>query len=295
MSVFLNVKPIDIAEAIRSANSKVIYVSPGIDEVIASALIDAAQNIGNGNVTVLLDVSENVLQYGYGNIDGIILLKENGISIKEANGIRICALVYDTEGLIFSPTPLRIEAGRRELSPPNAMRVTSEQVNKLVDAITPPDTNENNQDPEIGVNEVSSSKIEKVQEAIIENPPQNFDLTRKVQVYTTAIEFVEIKLTGCEVQRHTVQIPTELLLGNVDPATMSQLRAGYNIIERNSTLSGGSIRRELKELKNSFTKHLPKYGNVLLKSKKKQFNKAVDSEAVLSRIFGFPMAALYSF
>ena len=305
--VFKNINPKDIADAIISANLKVIYVSPGLDKVIARALIEKAAEIGQDNVTVLLDVAENVLRYGYGTIEGINMLKNNNISIKEATGVRIGALIHDNNGLIFSPIPLLIEAGRKELSQPNAMVATAEQVENIVDAITPtgtyeqdkntvdtvtlpgiseqnentvdttalPDISENQKKPEIGTTKVSLSKIEDLQQAINENPPQKFDIARKVQVFSTAIEFVEIKLKGYEIQRRTVSIPTDLLVGKVDLETKRQLKAGFNIIEKGSTLSGDPIRNEVNELKRTFTKHIPKYGNVLLKSKKKQFNEAV--------------------
>ncbi|MEA1966808.1 MAG: hypothetical protein U9N77_01095 [Thermodesulfobacteriota bacterium] len=76
MSVFINITPRYLADKIHSAGSRVIYVSPGLNEVIASALINISKSIGVDKVSVLLDVSESVLCYGYGNIDGITLLKE---------------------------------------------------------------------------------------------------------------------------------------------------------------------------------------------------------------------------
>jgi hypothetical protein len=278
MSVFLNINPKYLADAIHSAHSKVIYVSPGLDDVIASALINTARRIGADNVSVLLDISENVLRYGYGTIGGITLLKENGIVIDEANGIRIGALVFDNEGLIFTPTPLLIEAGKKELSQPNAIKAFPEQVINIITAIKPHQKSSNTQKlkPEIGSNHASETKIEKVNCAINENPPQKFDVARRVQVFSTAIEFVEIKLKGCEIQRHTVSLPADLLVGKADLATKRQLKAGFNIIEKGSPLSGDLIRNEVNELKRSFTRSIPKYGNVLLKSKKKQFNEAVE-------------------
>jgi len=106
MSVFLNVNPKHLADSIHSAHSRILYMSPGIDEEIANSLIDVSKKIGIDNVTVVLDVSENVLRYGYGNINGIMLLKKNDISIKESVGLRIGALIYDDEGFIFTPTLL---------------------------------------------------------------------------------------------------------------------------------------------------------------------------------------------
>ena len=112
MPVFININSRYLADKIHSSGERVIYVSPGIDEVIASALINVSKKIGVDKVAVLLDVSESVLRYGYGNIDGITLLKENDIPIKNAGGTRIGALICDNEGVIFTPTPLLIEAGK---------------------------------------------------------------------------------------------------------------------------------------------------------------------------------------
>lgn len=278
MSIFLNVNPKYIADAIHLAKSRVIYAAPALDEVVANALIKTAGKIGLDCVSVLLDISENVFRYGYGNIDGVTILKKNGISIKEAVGIRIGVLVCDDNGLVFTPTPLLVEAGREDNKQPNAMLVTPDQVKGIVSAIIPREHIENNQEqgPEIGEREVSSVKIEELHQILTDNPPQKFDIARKVQVFSTAIEFVELKLNGCEIQRHTVSIPTKLLVGEVDTATKRQLKAGFKIVEEGSSLSGDSIRNEVNEIRKNYTKSIPKYGNVLLKTKKKQFNEAIE-------------------
>jgi hypothetical protein len=277
LSIFLNINSKHIADVLHSAKSRVIYAAPALDEVVASALINTAKKIGFDRVTVLLDISENVFRCGYGNIDGVTLLKENNISIKEAIGIRIGVLVCDNDGLVFSQPPLLIEAGKENAEQPNAMRVTLGQINEIVSAIIPKELVEDNrkQEPEIGKSKVSSVKIETLQKTLTDNPPQKFDIARKVQVFSTAIEFVELKLTGCEIQRHTVQIPTELLVGDVDLATTKQLKAGFNILEKSSLLSGDSIRDKVKKIRKDYTKSIPKYGNILLKSKKNKFNEAL--------------------
>ena len=64
MSIFLNVNSRFLANAIHSAISKVIYVSPGVDEVIASALINAAKKIGVNNITVLLEFNKEIHKLG---------------------------------------------------------------------------------------------------------------------------------------------------------------------------------------------------------------------------------------
>lgn len=279
MSVFLNINSQYLADRVHSAKSKVIYAAPGIDEVIASAIINVSKEIGIKNTTVLLDVSDCVMRYGYGNIDGVTLLEENHIPINEAKGLRISALVYDDEGIIFSPTPLLIEAGKKEPDQPNAIRASSEQVKEMINALAPSIDQEDlftsNPVPEIGATQISSQKIKQVSDAIQQNPPQKFDVARQVQVFSSAIEFVELELKGCEIQRHTVSIPADLLVGKADSQTKKQLKAGFNIIEKGSSLSGVSIRNQLNDLKKKHTKIIPKYGHVLLKSNKNSFTNAI--------------------
>lgn len=280
MSIFININSKDIADIIDSAESRVIYAAPALDEIVAEALINTAKKTGIEYVSVLLDMSENVFRCGYGDIAGVTLLNKSDISIKEANGIRIGVLVCDDEGFVFSQIPLLLEAGRDDPAQPNAMRVSPDQVNAIVNAIIIPkesiESNKKSQ-PEIGKTEVSPVKIESVQKALTDNPPQKFDIARKVHVFSTAVEFVELKLTGCEIQRHTVQIPTELLVGNVDLATKKQLKAGFNIIGKNSSISGDSdsIRDEVNKIRKDYTRPIPKYGNILLKDNKKEFNEAI--------------------
>ncbi len=279
MSVFVNISSKDLADRIHAAKSKVIYAAPGIDEVIASAIINVSRKIGRQNITVLLDVTDSVMRYGYGNIDGVTLLQENGIPIKEAKGLRICTLVYDDQGLIFSPIPLLIEAGKKEADQPNAIVASPAQVIAMIEAIAPSIEQEDlfraNPTPEIGRSEISHQQIQNVNNAIQANPPQKFDVARRVQVFSTAIEFVELELKGCGIQRHTVAIPTDLLVGKADAETKKQLKAGFNIIEKGSSLSGSSIRNQLNKLKTDHTKIIKKYGHVLLKSNKSSFNDAV--------------------
>ena len=286
MSIFLNINSKHLADFIHSARSRVVYAAPGLDDHVASSLINSARKIGRDNVSVVLDISKKVLHFGYGNIDGITLLNEEGIAMQEADGLRIGALIYDNEGLIFTPTPLVIEAEQAEHSRFNAVKASSDQVRNIVAAITPqkiPANSENldpeigsDRVPEIGSDRVSEEKIQKVSKAISENPPQQFDVARKVRVFSTVIEFVEIKLKGCEIQRHTVSIPADLLVGNADIETERRLNATFKIVESDSRLSGGSIRSKFQGLKNTYMKSIPKYGHVLLKSKKEKFCQELD-------------------
>jgi len=280
MSIFLNVNTKYLVDKIHQANSSVIYASAGLNQDIASALINTAKKIGVGNVSILLDVSEHVMRLGYGDIDGVTLLQENNISIKEASGLRVGALLCDGEGVIFTPTPLLIEAEKDNPDCPNGIKAGAEQIRDIRQAICPSkdsiESSESVPVPEVGIEEVGQQQVKGVYESLKSNPPQKFDVARKVGVFSTAIEFVEIKLIGCKIQSRSVPIPSELLVGDVDKQVKDQLSAGFKILEKTSKLSGGEISVKLNEIKKQYIQRIPAYGSVLLKANKKSFNTAID-------------------
>jgi len=300
-----------MADLIRTSETSVIYAAPGLDEIIAKAIFESAEKIGVDSVSVLIDTDEKPYRLGYGTIEGINLLRNHKIPIRHAPNLRIGCLVCDDSGWIFSPTPLLIEAGSDDDLEPNAISVSTAQIEQLIQSINPvldvgderiePEHDDNNdsekqqeslfkeQDdakeddfikksltPEIGQQIVTEDKLEKVKNALDENPPQKFDIARRVQVFESYIEFVEISLLGCEIHRHTAPIPSKLLVGGADDQTVKQLKAAFQIIEKSSKISNDKLRKKVNQLRKDYTRSITKYGNVILKAKKKEFQKKVE-------------------
>ena len=279
MSIFLNIKPKHLIEFIHSARHRVIYVAPGVDIEIASALINTTRKLGGDNVLIALDVSENVLRFGYGDISGITLLKEQSVSIKDIGGLRIGILIHDNEGLVFTPTPLVIETNKTGRARFNAVSTTPEQVKDIlaISELKKLLSDPGNSESEIESKKELEEKIEKIERAIKENPPQQFDVERNVRVFSTLIEFVEIRLKKCDIQRHTVSIPSNLLVGNVDKEIERRLRTTFGIVGGKSNLSSKSLHEKVNKLKGLYMKYIPEYGYVLLKSKKDEFLRELDN------------------
>lgn len=302
---FLSLTPNKIAESISLARDRVIYAGPGIDMEIAKAIIESVKNIGMDNVSICIDTNEKPYRLGYGTFEAISMLQDKNITLRHAPNLRIGCLVCDDLGWIFSPTPLLIEAGTTDDLEPNAIRASDTQIEQLISSVNPTlNVNDNrlvqsddsesadkennlrenahhdfikeNLTPEIGQKIISNQKLNTVKQALEENPPQVFDIARKVQVYESFIEFVEINLIGCEIHRHTVSIPPRLLVGDADDLTIRQLRAGFQIIENNSSVSNENLRRKLNQLRKDYLRSIPKYGNVILKTKKTLFLKKVE-------------------
>ena len=143
-SVFCHVSMADLAKLIRGARRLAIVAAPGIDEAVASALVLAAESIGNENVRVILDVDEDNCRAGYGNVDGYSTLMDKGVLIRRCKGLRVGFALADDEGFIFGLPPLMVEAPTKLNGCPNAVRATPEQIKALEVATRPPPQDRSN-------------------------------------------------------------------------------------------------------------------------------------------------------
>src|SRR5690606_20984013 len=146
-------------------------------------------------------------------------------------------------GWTFAPTALYIAAEVQSDETPNAIAVSGDTVERLVRALGMPDDpapdvpddrvpgvhddpapdvpEEEDAAPserapllspevEIGVLELSEAVVEKVTRSLTEAPPVAFDIARKVRVYEPYIQYVEISLRGCAIQRHKLVVPRSI-------------------------------------------------------------------------------------
>jgi hypothetical protein len=134
---FISLTSDRIAEKIMAAKDCVIFVAPGLDEIIANAIVHSSNAIGVDNVTICVDLDEKPCRLGYGTIEAVACIKECNIQVRHADNIRIGVLVCDDKGWIFTPTPLLIEAGSKNDYEPNAIRASDTQIKKLIQSINP--------------------------------------------------------------------------------------------------------------------------------------------------------------
>jgi len=281
-NVFMCMNPGRIVSLIQQAQSRIVYINSGVNEEIASALNIKAVSIGKGNVSVIMDLSESVCRFGYGTALGFSHLHDGGIDIQRVDNLRIGCLVIDNKGWVFTPTPLLLEADRSIDAQPNAIKVTTEQILKLINTTAPklmkPEEKKlvNDDTEKLVTDSVSVDDIEELTVKLEKNPPQKFDISRKVNVFNTLIEFVELRLEGCSVGRQTVSIPTKLLVGSVDKSTQKQLKTGYKVLGSKSDLTGKALNEKVEDIRKGLTRSIHNYGRVALKSKRTELEKAVE-------------------
>ncbi len=114
-----------LIQAIKAARRKLVYVAPGITGPVAQALGQQFKELGKSSVILILDINPEVYRLGYGDVTGLEQLKkyadDHGFEIRHQPGVRIGLLISDDNILIYSPTPLLIEAGSQQPEKPNAI------------------------------------------------------------------------------------------------------------------------------------------------------------------------------
>ncbi len=278
-----------LCELISRSRERVLLVGPGISEDVAMVLQEAWTRLGPETVDVILDVDPEVCRLGYGTLEGLKIVRaaaaRAGSCVNHQPGIRIGVLICDHTTLIFSPTPLLIEAGSSQPDHPNAIQLGSppEQVAREL-GLGP----NRNMERLIGLDPVQQQQVEAVETDLAECPPAKFDLARRVRVYTNRFQFVELKMTGCYVSRRKVPIPSELLGFAKDQELGRRLHAAFDLIndidlvvevkegENTRKISESTLRDLRKEIESDFLIPLPGYGVVVLRANEENLGKAVD-------------------
>src|ERR1700752_878732 len=278
-SSVINIDDEQIIAAVQATSKRLLIMAPGLSQGVALAICEKWRVLGAGAVSIILDVDSEVCRLGYGDIkafqqfDGVA--KELGATVHQQPGIRIGLVISDETTLIYAPTPLVVEAKTHVPSHPNGIRLSSVPVEVA---------REVGLDPKGSARQVIGTEpvcAEDVSEAVLDlakNPPRKFDLTQKVHVFNAAFEFVEFKIEGCSISKKTVKLPSEFMGLGRDPKTQKMLKAAFKLIgEDNDSLSGDRVIKLKEFVCEKYLVNLPNYGNVVLRTNKADFEKAVDT------------------
>ena len=136
-ALFCTLNSGDIARFIESAKASVCYAAPGIKDDVAQALLAVMARTGPEMLTVCLDFDERVMRMGYGTISAAIRLRDAGVVVCSAPGLRKALVIVDEAGYLFTPTPLYLEAEPTSGAAPNAMRMSRAQVAEALARLSP--------------------------------------------------------------------------------------------------------------------------------------------------------------
>lgn len=278
--------------AIRRASQRVVLISPGVWPPVAAAVAAAWERLGRDKVTVILDVDPEICRIGYGSLEGMQILQNVAAKLGEAlgqePGIRICVFIVDQETFVFSPTPCQLEAppgGSSPVSPsqPKANGIVlSRPPEKLADELGC--GIEDITQRKLGLEPLSQEKLKEVTEDLAKNPPKNFNLTQLVNVYNARVQFVEFKLSGCQLSEHKAQIPAHLIqVLKRNPVLSKKIGKTIKLIDEDDelvtdpNLSQTTLFEHREKIDDRYLHSVKGVGTVIEREKKTEFSKKVES------------------
>jgi len=271
-----------IAEMVLRAKHSVCYAAPGIQTKLAQAMVQAASRLGVEMLSVCIDFDERVMRMGYGELEAVQCLRQAGIVINHSPGLRNGLIIVDGEGYSYTPTALLLEADSKTECARNALRLSHDQVAEALARLSPSAKiiaiaqAQSEEDKsriaglpvEVGFIAIDKEQFGKVERALKEAPPVQFDMARQVHVFNAYFQYVELKLTGASIQRRKLVIPS--FIQGIDKDIKGRLRTTFNLLASDSTLSSKAkaLDQKLREIRDTYTPSLGHdRGRIVLKNK----------------------------
>jgi hypothetical protein len=265
-----------LCRLIRAARRRVVLLAPAVSKRVAEALAEQWRALPAEAVSVIVDPDPEVYRLGYGEPEALTLLEEAARqghrALNRHRGIRIGLLITDEATLVYSPTPLLIEAGPKRGDPPNAVMLGPPPDSVAAELGCGP---RGLADRTIGLDRVEPGQIEEIQANLARNPPRRFDITRTERVFNAHFEFVEFELAGTAVHRREVPIPSELMGLAGDEQTRQLLKASFRVVDPDDRLSGKHLEAKKALIAKAFLKPLKGYGTAILRTDKARFEQEV--------------------
>lgn len=274
---------------ITGARTRLAVIAPGLTTPVAKALAARMTDLPSLSLTVVLDADAEVYRMGYGDAEALEIIREASsnemFDLREQPGVRIGVVIADDHTMVFSPVSRMIEAGSVTEDKPNAIMLDGGATEKLAAAAGVVEG-----ETEVGITGMEPTRVAQMTADLKINPPQPFDLTRKLTVFTAAAEFVELKVSNYQLSKRRVTLPEEFV--GVDDATLrerisGQIRAPLDGIgaqaisieidghKEELLVDEAFIEKERREIEGTFTYVLPKKGRLILKRDRADFDRQI--------------------
>lgn len=326
MKTFCAVDDDALIGLIASAQKRIVFVAPGLTLSVAEVLGNRFHELdGALDITVVLDSDEDVCRIGYGEVTALQALhklaQEHGFWLKSQPGLRVGVLLADEQTLVWSPTPCSVEAppsshplpigGQAGLldepAPlaPNGLLLGANPGVQLAKAIAAEGTATGPSDAEIGQSAITPEQVAETVEAHAKNPPIPVDLARVTRVFSSKLQFVELKVTKAKLSQSQLSVSNRLLnadvKGELEGLIESKLHAFAELrdeeIEVQAFVNGepamdtqgkplqvkvseASLERQRKDLERRFVTDISGFGRLIEKDNKPEFQKLLEAYTV---------------
>jgi hypothetical protein len=316
-NTFCEVNDTSIIDFIGRGTKRIVLIAPGVSASVAKALGQHFYRCKNLAITVVIDPDEDVCRLGYGDADGLKQLYEfaqkTGFALMSQPGLRLGILLVDDLTLVWSPTARSVESEPGQSSiqdesifsndiSPNGLLLGQNPGEQLASAIAADGTDVLPSKGEIGRSAVTGQKVEETLLELEKNPPIPVDLARITRVFSTKLQFVELKVTKAKLSRSQLTISNKHLnadiQGELQGLIDSKLRAftdfrneevsvpafknGEPVFDQNGNpltepVSEASLERLRNDIEKRYIYNISGFGRLISKDDKIEFEKQIDA------------------
>jgi hypothetical protein len=211
LNSFVTIDDNTLAEAIRQATERIVYVAPGLGPATATALIEMA----GPTPTIVLDPDPDVCRIGFGDVKGFELIAKaianRRVAVQRKAGLRVGVLVADDSVLVWAPTAEAVDR-QRTGGEPNGVSLRGDGRQSLAESLSAQAATV------LGPEQLNATMAQAVVEDLKTNPPAPFDLSQRARVFSTRFQFVEFEVRGAEWTERKVGLSSFLMNADLPEA-----------------------------------------------------------------------------
>lgn len=288
-----------VVALIAGARDRIVVIAPALTHAIAEAVARRLDDLGKLDVTVILDSDPEVYRLGFGDRDALDTIRKasagSHFDLREQPGVRIGVIVSDETAMVYAPISKNIEAGSTSVERPNAIVLKGAAADRVA-AAAGAYTGGDALPREVGDQALKPAKVERMQSDLTANPPRPFDITRRLNVFSSKVQFVEIKARKYRMSRHQIRLPSELLdvtdtgLRDRISGSIGLPLDGIGALEitiehdgKPETLEINQewLEKERQRIEKTFTFAVGKYGRVILRYKKDELDRVMSRFTII--------------
>ena len=268
----------DIAVHIREAGETCLLIAPGVDAIVAEALLERAQRTAK-KASVVIDGSHHAERSGYGET-GTWRALMKATELRAMPGTRLGLLVTGRGAWLFAPRAGKLdprdEAGLSAVALATHRDAALSLCERLLGRRERPSRNEAS--PPEGAHErppadsagdasessaqsetITEAEVERAEQAIEEHPPRDYAKEREITVYTAFVGYIELRLAGASLATGArLRIPNALVergLGENELRTRINESVRINLDEEVDT-GVRAINERLNAIRTLYTRQL---------------------------------------
>jgi hypothetical protein len=301
---FVKVTKETLFNFLQTAKKRIVIAKPGYFKEEVEALIEIVHS-RNIECNVFIDPSDNAVRFGFGEIEALKIIKDQGsmLHCQTASHIRMSVVIVDDQALIYVPVALAWENESQEFDYPNGIIGGQEFAKVVFDEFilqekAPPIPEDQKifQETVIKqINEIATqAQLEQSIEKLTKNPPVDPSKLEEFTFYRNNFKILKTEIRGVKIENKSISLrPFTRLLPKID----KRLKNSWQVFTREEVKNLEGHKTFLRDVNKVWTYQIEKrnlfniqrHGHLIrtpakgefekqLKEQKEKFMQALKSE-----------------